>query len=70
MKGVAYIVLLGSLCEANVILCSLVMLVAVLRMWSTEFSFRLETEARLLPRLLEPYEKESLAIDSLGALAL
>jgi hypothetical protein len=63
-------VLLGSLYEAKVILYSLVMLMAVLRIGSIEFSFRLETEARLLPRLLEPYEKESLAIDSLGALAL
>lgn len=53
MKGVAYIVLLGSLCDAKVILYSVVMLLVVLRRGSTEYSVKLAVEIRLLARLLE-----------------
>ena len=68
-KGVAYMVLLGSRWDANVIRCSVVILLAVLRIGSIEPSCYAE-DSRLLPLLLDTYEIESLAIDYLGAFAL
>jgi hypothetical protein len=69
INGVAYIVLLGSRCEAKVIRCSVVMLLAVLRIGSVEPSCHADDNL-LLPLLLETYDIESLAIESLGAFAL
>ncbi len=54
-NGVAYIVLPGSRCEANVILCSVVILLAVLRIGSVELSCQ-AVELLLLPLLLLRFE--------------